>query len=335
MLEHGGRLNAAATRYGIPVADWVDLSTGIAPYAYPVPPLPASSWQRLPECDDGLEQVACAYYGVERCLPLPGSQAAIQLLPRLRSASVVSLLPTTYSEYAAGWQRAGHRVNACPANDLLHAATVTDVIMLGNPNNPTGQTFGRDQLLLIASELHRHGGWLVIDEAFADSTHESPTTSMAALAGTNLAPNLIVLRSIGKFFGLAGARVGFMMAQAGLLDAMAEEIGPWAIAHPSRVAACAALADFSWQREQRQRLHDDSRRLTDLFRVSGLENSSGSELFRYLETRHAEKMQDFFAQRGILLRLFNTPLAVRIGLPATESAWQRLTTALLEWKIRE
>ncbi len=77
-------MREAARRYDIPLADWLDLSTGIAPWPFPLPAIPEQAWTRLPESDDGLEAAACLYYGAERVLPLAGSQAAIQALPRLR-----------------------------------------------------------------------------------------------------------------------------------------------------------------------------------------------------------------------------------------------------------
>ena len=69
MLEHGGRLRVAARRFGIPLSDWVDLSTGINPQPYPVPPLAPEVWLRLPETDDGLEAAAARYYGNPLLLP--------------------------------------------------------------------------------------------------------------------------------------------------------------------------------------------------------------------------------------------------------------------------
>jgi L-threonine-O-3-phosphate decarboxylase len=325
LLEHGGRLRAAAERWGIALADWLDLSTGIAPDAYPVPDLPIACWQRLPEDEDGLEQAARDYYAAAILLPLPGSQAAIQALPRLRPLGTTAILTPGYGEYAAAWSAAGHRVLPFAAAELEHAATQADVVMLGNPNNPTGARFSRERLLAVARELAERDGWLVVDEAFADAEADA---TLAAVAGTAAAPNLVVLRSLGKFFGLAGARVGFAFAAPAVLEALAQMIGPWALAHPSRHVAAAALADRDWQAQQTLRLAGASQRLADLLATHGLSPAGGCALFQYLPTAAAERLHDAFAKQGILLRRFDTPAALRFGLPGNEADWARLVAAL-------
>ncbi|MFH1872951.1 MAG: threonine-phosphate decarboxylase CobD [Pseudomonadota bacterium] len=332
MLEHGGRLLAAAARYGIAAEDWLDLSTGIAPHAYPVPPIPSAAWQRLPEDEDGLAAAACRYYGVRRVLPLPGSQAAIRVLPRLRAPGVALVPEPSYAEYAAAWSAAGHRVRRCDAADLAQAASSADAVMLGNPNNPDGQRFSQRTLLDLARRLDARGGWLIVDEAFADAEEESG--SLADIAGSEAARNLVVLRSLGKFFGLAGARVGFAIAADAILDRLAEEIGPWPLAHPSRHAARAALADGAWQAAQRARLQRDSAHLQGLLAAADLGDAGGTALFRYLPRHDAGELHEFFARQGILLRHFALPAAVRVGLPATEADWQRLAATLELWKRR-
>lgn len=335
MLEHGGRLLAAARRYGIAAADWLDLSTGIAPEAYPVPAIPPTVWQRLPEDEDGLAELACRYYGARKVLALPGSQAAIQLLPRLRPPGIVAVLEPSYEEYAAAWSAAGHTVLRCAAADLALAATTADAVIIGNPNNPTGHRFARPALLELARQLEMRGGWLIVDEAFADADEQSE--SLADVAGSAAAGNpgnLLVLRSIGKFFGLAGARVGFAIAGDSILTPLAEAVGPWALAHPSRLAARAALADRDWQGAQRLRLQRDGARLHALLAAAGLGASSGTALFRYLARDDALELHEFFARQGILLRYFAHPAAVRCGLPAAERDWQRLAATLELWRSR-
>ncbi len=332
MLEHGGRLLAAAQRYGIAPEDWLDLSTGIAPHAYPVPPIPPAVWQRLPEDEDGLAAIACRYYGARQVLALSGSQAAIQLLPRLRPPGVVVVLEPSYEEYAATWHAARQDVRRCAADELPRAAVEADAVVIGNPNNPTGQRFSRRTLLDLARQLDARGGWLIVDEAFADADENSE--SLADVAGSAAAGNVVVLRSLGKFFGLAGARVGFAIAGDAILASLAEATGPWAVAHPSRHAARAALADRDWQAAQRVRLQRDGARLHGLLAAAGLGESSGTALFRYLARDDARELHEFFARRGILLRYFARPAAVRCGLPANETEWQRLAATLDQWSSR-
>ncbi|MDK9702317.1 MAG: threonine-phosphate decarboxylase CobD [Sulfuritalea sp.] len=324
MLEHGGRLRDAALHWRLPLAGWLDLSTGIAPWPYPVN-VSAVAWQRLPEEEDGLEAAAARYYGHPAPLPLPGSQAAILWLPRLFAPGIAVLPAPTYGEYAPAWRAAGHEVREIAIADIADAEA--DVIVLVNPNNPTGAGFAPEFLRALAERQAARDNWLVVDEAFADAT---PDIGIAALAGTEL-PRLAVLRSMGKFFGLAGARVGFLCAAPALRAKVHEALGPWAVAHPSREAAGQALADTFWQSAQRLRLAAASHRLGELLARHGLPSTDGGRLFRYAPTPAAAELHDFLARRGILVRLFRHPDALRLGLPAAEADWRRLEAVLAEW----
>lgn len=322
MLEHGGRLRRAAQQYGIPLSDWLDLSTGINPHAWPVPELPARLWQRLPEDDDGLEAAAAAYYGTDQLLPVAGSQPAIQALPALIPGRRVSVLAPTYAEHPHAWRERSVRAIEAAQIDALLADT--DVLLLVHPNNPAGDTFGREQLLAWHARLAARGGWLVVDEAFIDV---DPAESLAGAAGR---PNLVVLRSLGKFFGLAGARVGFVLAPATLRARLADLLGPWTIAGPARHVARAALADRPWQAAMRDRLASESARLAALLRASGLGEPTGPALFQWLRHTDAARLHERLARRGILVRRFDAPASLRFGLPPDESGWQRLAAALDE-----
>lgn len=325
MLEHGGRLRAAAQRYGIALSDWLDLSTGIAPYGWPLPAIPASAWVRLPEPQDGLEAAACDYYGVSNLLPVAGSQAAIQALPRLLSSATVGIVSPAYAEHAAAWQREGHHLLEISEADIEDALQRLDVLLLVNPNNPTGRRFEPQQLLAWHARLAERGGWLVVDEAFIDCT---PEYSLAAFSQR---PGLVVLRSFGKFFGLAGIRLGFVLAQPALLEQLAELLGPWAISGPSRVVATALLQDQAGQRQQRERLLADGQRLAGLLSAQGLTPTGGCALFQYCRLPQAAELHGFLAARGILTRLFEAPQSLRFGLPPDEAGWQRLQQALIAY----
>ncbi len=319
MLEHGGRLRRAAKRYDIPLADWLDLSTGINPRGYPVPPVPADVWLRLPEDDDGLETAAANYYGNAHLLPVAGSQPAIQLLPAVLRGERVSLLAPGYAEHAHAWRE--RRAIAVGADEIDAAVAHSDIVVLVQPNNPTGVHFGRERLLQWHACLARRGGWLVVDEAFIDT---DPEESLVPHAGTD---GLVVLRSLGKFFGLAGARVGFVFAPADVRAALAERLGPWTLAGPARWAARHALADRAWQAQARSALGAAGDRLHALLATHGLP-ACGPALFKLVATPDAARLHDAFARRGILLRLFETPQAVRFGLPPDEAGWARLAAAL-------
>jgi len=320
MLEHGGRIRAAAQRYGIPESDWLDLSTGINPDGWPVPAVPAEIWQALPQDDDGLVAAACAYYGTTRLLAVSGSQAAIQTLPSLRSPSKVALVAPSYAEHAHAWRRCGHEVVGVPAEEILQADA--DVKVVVNPNNPTGKLFSRDELLDLHAQLAARGGWLVVDEAFIDATPEHSLASVCPL------PGLIVLRSLGKFFGLAGARVGFVLAEEDILQQLAELLGPWPIAAPSRHVATLALRDTEWQHAVRESLPQAAQRLAELLRAHDLEPSGGCTLFQWVCRADAANVHEQLARQGVLTRLFEHPASVRFGLPRDEAQWDRLADAL-------
>lgn len=330
MLEHGGRLREAATHYQIPRENWLDLSTGINPAAWPVPALSMDCWQRLPESGDGLEEAAAAYYGNANLLPVAGSQAAIQLLPMLLPRAVVACISPIYAEHPKAWTQAGHRLRFLQ-NALLPRAlsAATPYVLLCNPNNPTADRHPLAIAVDAAKQLKKRGGWLIVDEAFIDAT---PEDSLTPLAGTDEAPNLIVFRSLGKFFGLAGARVGFLFAAPDIRHKMAELMGPWAVAGPAREAARRALQDSTWQNAMRPQLLAASQRLLAL--LAPLGEVKATALFVALTTVHSAELHEFLAARGILTRRFEQQPLLRVGLPGNDAEWQRLANGLSDWTTR-
>ncbi|QID19183.1 threonine-phosphate decarboxylase [Nitrogeniibacter mangrovi] len=320
MLEHGGRLDEAILRYGHPRAAWLDLSTGINPQAYPVPPVPTERWQRLPEDDTALLDAAWRYYGSTALLPVAGSQAAIQTLPALFATARVGLVMPTYAEHARAWQP--HRPRHLSRDDVDTALDSLDVLVLVNPNNPTGARVGADTLRRWHRRLTQRGGTLIVDEAFADA---DAADSLAADAGR---AGLVVLRSLGKFFGLAGARVGFVLAPETVREALAERLGPWTLSGPAQYVATQALADTAWQAGMRTHLAQASTRLDALLVAHGAAPTRGCALFRWLPTPAARQWQDHLARHAIWVRAFDSPASLRIGLPGTEAGWQRLDDAL-------
>ncbi len=324
MLEHGGKLLQASHRYGIAVQDWLDLSTGISPRGWPLPAIDEAAWRRLPQEEDGLQEAACRYYGARALLPVAGSQAAIQALPALRAPCRVGVMAPAYAEHAQGWARAGHRVSHRPAAALLDAAEAFDVIVLIHPANPGGEVFAVADLLALHARLAARGGWLVVDEAFIDAT---PTTSLCAFSDR---PGLIVLRSVGKFFGLAGARVGFVAAEAALLHTLAEQLGPWTVNGPARQLVRQALQDVRWQAEQRRWLAEQSAALGAVLGRHGIMPTAATAFFHYWRDARADQVHEALCRRGILTRRFADPAALRFGLPADEAGLCRLAAALSE-----
>ena len=325
MLEHGGNLHDAIGRFGRPRADWIDLSTGINPQPYPVPVLAADAWHRLPEVSPALAAAAAAYYGAPRVLPVAGMQAAIQALPRLRPPSRVVVAAPAYAEHAHRWAQAGHAMREVSYEELGSAVVDCEVMVICNPNNPTGATIAPEVLLVWADQLASRQGWLVVDEAFGDTT---PHMSVAAWSDR---PGLIVLRSVGKFFGLAGLRLGFVAAHHTLLAELADVLGPWSVSGPAQDIGCAALDDRPWQQAMRRDLLNAGERLHMLLASHGI-SASGSALYQWWPEPRAEAFWQHMAQRGIWVRLFTRgACGIRLGLPLGEASWLRLAQALEAW----
>ena len=311
--------------HGRPLAQWIDLSTGINPHWYPVPETAPNAWHRLPEADPALVDAACAYYGAPAMLPVAGTQAAIQALPRLRAPGRVVVAAPSYAEHAHHWGQHGHQLRQVPYPELDNAVDHCEVLVVCNPNNPTGARIAPEILLAWAEKLAIRGGWLVVDEAFGDTEDAASLGIHTGQAG------LIVLRSVGKFFGLAGLRLGFVAAHPALLAKLAAMLGPWAISGPAQQVALAALRDTPWQQAMRARLQTEGARLRQLLASHGMD-SSGCALFQWWPAARAEDFHRHMAARGIWVRLFrHAARGIRLGLPPDEPAWRQLEQALIAW----
>ena len=308
---HGGDLGKVRHRFPDAPLPWIDLSTGINPVPYPVPPLPEDSWTRLPmrEAEEALLAAAAARYGVRdpaAIVAAPGTQALIQLLPRLVPKSRVAILGPTYEEHALCWAAEGHTLVEGDA----------DVTVVVNPNNPTGR-------LLTPAELRNRRGLLVVDEAFMDFL--PPEASLAA----DLPPETIVLRSFGKAYGLAGVRLGFAIGAKGLIDRLKHMFGPWAVSGPALEIGRRALDDSAWLQTSATRLDADCRRLDGLLAGAGCEFVGGTALFRLFNHHDAGGMVARLGRLGIHVRAFpKQPTWLRFGLPASDAAFARLATAV-------
>ncbi|MGF6730145.1 cobalamin biosynthetic protein CobC [Paraburkholderia youngii] len=330
-IAHGGNLHEAAARYGIPYAQWLDLSTGINPHGYPVPPLPADAWRRLPDEGDGLAERAARYYGAPdaaHVLPVAGSQAAIRALPALLPRATLGIAPLTYAEYGPAFARAGHEVAPLDVHRDTLPAALTHVVIV-NPNNPTATHLDVARLLHWHAQLRERGGTLLVDEAFADTL---PAARVASLAAHTQRDGLVVLRSPGKFFGLAGVRAGFVLGAPALLAALRDSLGAWTVSGPARHAVSAAFADAAWQTRMRERLIGESARLAGLLHAHGFA-TGGTPLFAWTDDARAAALHEALARRGVWTRLFppspRVPSAsVRFGLPGDETEWTRFEQLL-------
>lgn len=358
---HGGALNAAAAHFGIPLEKWLDISTGINPTSWPVPEIPRSVWQRLPEnqaeSEQGLEQVALDYYLAhektdlritqkQNLLPCSGSQQGIRLLPLLYNAlqrsskqqskaeARVWVTSGSYAEHGIAWEEQGHKVRkvACDRISQLLTQQPVDVLILLNPDNPSGHRWPAEQLLKWWSILHRRGGWLIVDEAFMDTTPEHSLVPHIEREG------LFVLRSLGKFFGLAGVRLGFVLAAEKPIARLTKMLGPWAVSHPAQYIGKLALQDQSWAAKQRIDLAQQSLRLAALLENYFPSACKGTDLFQTVYLNDAENVFDQLARQGVLTRYLPATIkslsGLRFGLPDNnESSWQQLETALAQIKF--
>lgn len=331
--EHGGDLAAAEATFGVPPAGWMDLSTGINPHPYPVGAPTRESWTRLPDSRvmGKLRDAAATCYGVAdpSCVvPAAGTQSLIQCLPRIPRRTRVAVLGPTYAEHALAWKNAGHVVEE--VSDFAALPGAAPVAVVVNPNNPDGRRVPPGDLLALAGELGGRRGLLVVDEAFADV---APEISLADRVGV---PGLVVLRSFGKFFGLAGMRLGFALAWPAMAGALRRALGPWAVSGPAAEIATAALTDEAWAAITRERLKDGMGRLRGLLGDSGAEIIGGTDLFVLVSVAEARSLHAHLARQGILVRRFpERPDRLRFGLPPDEEgAWNRLEVALKSWPGR-
>jgi len=311
--QHGGQLKLASERYKIPLENWIDLSTGINPNSYPLPSVPTHIWQRLPEVNDGLEEAAAAFYGSRYLLPVAGSQEAIQRLPLLRSKSRVGIISPAYHSHQRAWESAGHEVVEICRDQLDAVLPSLDILLLVNPTNPTAERYSLDELQHWHQHLQRRGGWLVVDEAFMDLTPEGSLIKDEPESG------LIVLRSIGKFFGLAGIRLGFVWAEPVLLQKLIELQDDWSVSNPARWAGRLALNDTEWQAKQRTWIPRAMANLTDTLAEKYQCKAAQAGLFAYivLGEERARVEHEKLCSSAILTRLFSESGALRFGLHST------------------
>lgn len=329
-IEHGGDLAAAAAAWGTPPEGWLDLSTGINPHPYLILPPPQEAWTRLP--DTGvtmrlLDAAARSYGATDPSLVVaaPGTQALIQWLPLLVGRTRVAVLGPTYAEHAGAWRAAGHTVVEVGGLAALKAAA-PGVAVIVNPNNPDGRRTAPADLLDLAARLAERRGLVVVDEAFADT---DPEFSVSPQAGR---PGLVVLRSFGKFFGLAGLRLGFAIAWPEMAEALRSALGPWAVSGPAAAIATGALGDETWIAITRQRLKLSMEQLHAILQRAGLEVLGGTSLFVLAAHDRAPGLHAHLARQGIWVRRFSErPTWLRFGLPPESGGWERLDAALKSW----
>lgn len=330
--DHGGSLARADALFPGAPKPWIDLSTGINPHSYPLFDLPQTAFTRLPEAARiaELAAVAARAYGAPSAtnvVAAPGTQILLPLVAKLVKPGRAAILSPTYAEHARTVAIAGHALKETGRFEDLFDA---DLAVVVNPNNPDGRIVPHAALRDLAATLARKGGLLVVDEAFMDIGPREQS-----LAGDIERGGMVVLKSFGKFFGLAGIRLGFAITTEPLARRLGAELGPWAVAGPALEYGLKALADLGWQDAMRLQLAKEAEALDALLGRHGIAVTGGTSLFRYVEHGQAQSIFRCLGQAGILVRNFERlPGRLRFGLPEEQSDRRRLDEALTAWAER-
>lgn len=326
-LFHGGDIAAARAAYPDAPLPWIDLSTGINPHPYPIPPLSPEAFTRLPGRDslDRLLRAAAGRYGApspDHVVAAPGTQSLLPTLARMVPPGIARVLSPTYAEHARACALAGHRVEEVAHLEDLAGASLAVVV---NPNNPDGRLHSSEALRHLAGKV----GLLVVDEAFLDTG--GLETGNEAMDGAVESLPVVVLRSFGKFYGLAGVRLGFAVCARDRAEALRAVLGPWAVSGMALEIGATALEDTTWAEDTRDRLRTASARLDTLLTDAGLAVVGGTPLFRLVSTPDAATVHERLCRAGILTRPFAShPDRLRFGLPGTVQAWDRVAQALVD-----
>jgi cobalamin biosynthetic protein CobC len=320
-LGHGGRLETAQKLFPAAPTPWIDLSTGINPHAYPIDAT-ASDLRRLPFPEEiaQLEQSAARAFGCAdtHIAAVPGADVGLRLIARIKTARRVTVISPTYSGHAEAWTSAGAHVVSAPSPDDVPPS---DVVILINPNNPDGRMWALADVLALAQRQHANGGWLIVDESFGDI---DPAISVASHADEDL----VVIRSFGKFFGLPGLRLGFIIGSDRLVAGIRAITGSWPVNVLAAHAGCTAYADAAWHADMRARLKEDAARLDQMQSKAGFKIVGGTTLFRLAAHDKATDCFLTLARLGILTRPFDyAPTWLRFGFPRVDE-WERLAAAL-------
>jgi len=324
-LLHGGALDRMRAMFPKAPGPWVDLSTGINPWPYPFTEISPDAYSHLPTEHERLacraamaDAISAPHHSL--CLS-PGSELLIRLLPALISPGRVAVQSPTYGDHGRVWQAAGCEV--IEAQNPLNEAGRVDAVIVCNPNNPDGHVFDTEELEFARKKLAVHGGWLIVDEAYADL---APMHSLAPMGG---ADHLIILRSFGKFYGLAGIRLGGLIGPESIVRKTSEHLGVWPVSGPALSIGTEAYMDLHWQNATRHKLWTARQRLDALLTDAGLNIIGGCDLFRLVETEDAGRLWRNLAERGVYVRRFDwSDQLLRFGLPSGHEAERRLKDAL-------
>jgi cobalamin biosynthetic protein CobC len=324
-VYHGGRLDLAIKEYGGKRKDWLDLSTGINPNAYPARMLDADIWRRLPDGQDldDLLRAAKRYYRVPDgtgIVAAGGTQALIELLPHVLVSKRVAIVSPTYGEHAHTWRKCGAHIETIKKGEAI--PRLSNALLVVNPNNPDANVYSPKELITLAKDMSQHNGYLIVDEAFCDPTPENSIIP-------ELPKNVIVYRSFGKFFGLAGLRLGFLVGPSSVVQQLENMLGPWCVSGPALEIGRVALGDKKWIKATRRSLEAMAKSQAEMMAGNSLDICGINPLFIYGGHEKASSVFKRLAENKILVRPFpEISNRLRFGLCKDEQALSRLDKAL-------
>lgn len=332
-MKHGGNKNEAARAYGIEPAEMIDLSTGISPNPYPLSlsQLDLSDLIELPQEDKAasLKNIMRKAWSVPDSAEIAlasGSGALISLIPHIHKGDMrqVYCPEPAYSEHPMAWQRAGFRMIPYEAGTIPEIyLNKTAAIIAVQPGNPMGHCASPDAWLELMEKAAAHKVMIIMDEAFIDLM---PEQSLVPYLGRK---GLIVIRSFGKFYGLAGVRLGAAIGHPDDITALEDLLGPWPVSAMAVQFAAEAMSDHGWADDQRDWCATQMASLKKELMARGITIIGGTDLYVLIEIEDAKTLQDKLARAGFWTRIFeHYPNWMRLGLARDDAATTRFLKAL-------
>ncbi|MFZ5814749.1 MAG: threonine-phosphate decarboxylase CobD [Bacillota bacterium] len=254
---HGGDLVAASRRWGIPPERFLDFSANINPLGPPPAALEAArsalaGVANYPEpFARSLRAALARHHGLPEEAVLVGNGAAevLYLLLRQAAGRRVALPAPGFAEYGRAARAAGAELLTYPPDRPTPPPGLRqgDWLILCNPHNPTGGIYDPGQVLALAEQTP---ATLLVDEAFIDLTE--PGEAGSVIPAVLRRPNLVVARSLTKFYALPGLRIGYAVAPPAMVAALDGARDPWSVSSLAQAAALAALADEAFAARTRE-----------------------------------------------------------------------------------
>ena len=317
-IQHGCDIDLAIKKYGGERADWIDLSTGINRTSYPWQESVKVELRDLPSSKllMGLEKAASRAYKVAEgadTAAVQGAQQIISLLPIcLKNYNSVAILGPTYNEYEKAFKSSGIKAETVSEVSKLSSS---DIAIIVNPNNPTGKVIAEE----ILDDLSKKVRILIIDESF----------KMFSSRRIQKFDNVIQINSLGKFFGLAGVRLGFVSGPSDFIKSVRVMLGPWPDSSVAAEIGIIALNDKTWISAMEKILLEGSNVLHEACNTKNWKLVGKTNLFHTYATSNCVEVEEQFAAHYIWIRTFDYSKSwVRLGIPTSKYEWARVRQAL-------